>query len=80
MTTQQQAVKNGAPARTKPPTLTEELEAKVALLDWWRAEQAEQIKRLAAAIAALLAQQQVPNIQQSIQQGILANLLGNAPR
>jgi uncharacterized coiled-coil protein SlyX len=48
------------------------LEQKVELLDWWRAEQAQTITRLASALAAMLTQQMQPQVQQAI----LAQLTG----
>jgi hypothetical protein len=63
--------KNGSATSAKIAALEE----KVELLDWYRAEQAEQIKKLAMAMAGLLAQAMQPQMQQ----GIVGQLLGNAP-
>jgi hypothetical protein len=53
----------------------EELEAKIAWLDWFRAEQQFRIMNLANALALLLTQAS----QAQVQQSILGQLLGQQP-
>ena len=47
------------------------LETKVDLLIWLHAEQAQQVQRLAVALAGVLAQMAQPQIQQNIVNGLL---------
>ncbi|HVQ84594.1 MAG TPA: hypothetical protein VMS84_07445 [Mycobacterium sp.] len=53
-----------------------ELEGQVALLNWCVAEQRQQIIRMGMTLAAMLAQQMQPQMQQTV----LNQLLGNTPQ